>query len=124
MMVTLFDYIFYRVYKFFQKKDNFIPDTKASATLSLMQFFTLLDILVFVRIMYPFSLPNKMYVLPVILILGGLNWYRYERNFNIEELENRWSKEDSARRKKNGWFIVLYLVASFLILGIYGTITN
>ena len=105
MMVTLFDYIFYRVYKFFQKKDNFIPDTKASATLSLMQFFTLLDILVFVRIMYPFSLPNKMYVLPVILILGGLNWYRYERNFNIEELENRWSKEDSARRKKNGWFI-------------------
>jgi len=123
-MIRLFDYIFYRIYNFFREKDNFIPETKASGTLSLLQFFTILDVLVLIRIVYPFPLPDNIYFLPVILGLGFMNWNRYERGFDIEELVKSWSGEEISRRRKNGWLIVMYMIVSVLVIAIYGAATN
>jgi hypothetical protein len=119
-----FDYIFYRAYTFFRKQDNFIPITKASGVVSILQCFTILDLVIFARVMYPFPFPSNMVAIPVIFGVGVLNWYQYERNLNISELVSRWTGEDSATRVRNGWLISVWLVVSFLILPIHGTLTN
>lgn len=119
-MMVLFDYIFYRIYKFSKEKGDFAPETNGSLILSVVQLFTLLDILVFVRVAYQFPLPDKLFVLPVIIGLGLLNWYRYERRIDIGQLTSQWEDEERSKRTRNGWLIGIYLVVALLIPAVYG----
>lgn len=119
-MISFFDYIFYRIYKFSKEKGDFAPETNGSLILSLIQFFTVLDIIVFIRLFYQFPLPDKLFVLPVIIGLGVLNWYRYERKIDIEQLACRWKDEEQSKRTRNGWLIGIYLVVALLIPAVYG----
>ena len=119
-MLSLFDYIYYRIYKFFEEKGDNVPETKGSLILSLIQFFTLLDILVFVRMIYEFPLPKKVFILPVIISLAVINWYRYERNFEIKTFQDQWRNESLEKKRRNGWLIGLYLLLSFLVPALHG----
>ncbi|MBL7876255.1 MAG: hypothetical protein JNL53_11365 [Cyclobacteriaceae bacterium] len=112
-MINLFDYIFYRVYKAYKKRDD-TPAIYASAVLSVMQFFSLLSILAIIRLLIDFPIPQKYFILPIILILIGINWFRYERGFDVKKLEEKWCEEDSSQRKLRGWLLVVSLI--FLIL--------
>ena len=112
-MTSLFDYIFYRVYKFYQKRDG-TPAIYASAVLSVMQFFSLLSMLAIVRLWLSFPIPQKYFIIPVILLLIGINWFRYEQNLDFKTLEARWGEEDSDKRNRRGWFLVVSL--TFVIL--------
>lgn len=118
---SFFDYIFYRVYKFFQVRGDNVPDTKGSLILSLIQFLTILDIMVIVQFFHDYPLPSKLgFFLPLLIIIGVINWYRYERNFDMEKLEDRWKNENQRQRVMRGWCIGLYLLTSFLIPAVYG----
>lgn len=112
---SVFEYIFYRVYRFSKERGDRAPETKGSLALSAMQFLVMLDIVVFVRIFYPFPLPEKIYILPVVMLPAIINWLRYERNFDFERLELRWKNEDQKKKLRNGWLIGSGLVISFLI---------
>lgn len=122
-MARLFDYIFYRVYKTYQKRDN-NPEIYASGILSVIQFFTLLSFLAIIRMVYDFPIPNKYLILPLIVLLIGINWFRYERNLNIEELDSRWKEEDPTQTRKKGWLIILYVVVSILFPIMYGILKH
>jgi hypothetical protein len=117
---TLFDYIFYRIYKLFKEKGDNAPETKGTLILSMIQFLTFLDIVVFVRIIYPFSLPDKLYIVPLVALPGVINWLRYERNFDIGQLDVKWKDEEPEKKIRNGWIIGIYLVVSFLIPAVHG----
>jgi len=117
---SLFDYIFYRIYGFFREKGDNVPETKGSLLLSLIQFLTILDVMVFVKVIYDYRFPTKYYFLPLLILLGVINWLRYERNFDIQKLDNQWRNEDREKRTRNGWLIGLYLLISFLIPAVYG----
>lgn len=112
-MINLSDYIFYRVYKAYQKRDN-APAIYASGVLSVMQFFSLLSILAIIRLFVDFPIPQKYFIIPIILLLIGMNWFRYERDFDFKNLEAKWGEENSSQRKQRGWVIVGSLI--FLIL--------
>lgn len=123
-LLLLFEYIHYRVYKFFEGKGDNISEFTATLVLSIIQCLTLLDILVITRIFYEFPLPEKIFILPIIFISGAINWYLYERNFDIEKLENRWGGEDKKKQIRNGWLIGLYLLLSFLVPVISGILEH
>jgi len=117
---SFFDYIFYRIYKFSKERGDNAPETNGTLLLSLMQFLTILDIIVFVRIVYPFPLPAKIYIIPLVALPAIINWLRYERNFDIDQLDVKWKDEQQKKKVRNGWFIGIYLVASFLIPAVHG----
>lgn len=118
--LSLFDYIFYRIYGFFKEKGDNVPETKGSLLLSLMQFLTILDVMVFVKVIYDYPFPTKYYFLPLLILLGVINWFRYERDFDIDMLDKQWKDEVKEKRLRNGWLIGLYFLTSFLIPALYG----
>jgi len=109
----IFDYIFYRLYLFFATRGS-SPQTPASLVLSLVQFLTLLDMVFIAQYIIDFSIPSKYYFLPTILAFGGMNWYRYERAFNIELFTEKWGHESNLSKVKRGWWIGLYVSITFL----------
>lgn len=112
-MIKLFDYIFFRVYKFYQKRDG-TPGIYASGVLSVLQFFFLLSIMAAVRLVVYFPIPQKYFIIPIILTLISINWYRYERDFDIKRLESKWDIENDNQKKQRGWLIVISLIIFFL----------
>jgi hypothetical protein len=114
IIVRLFDYVFYRVYKVYAGRKNVLADSFASSLLSLIQFLTLFDVMFAVKMFWDFNIPDKGYFIPVIVLIVALNWYRYERDFDAEKYENRRKDEEPIKRKRNGWLIALYLIWSFL----------
>jgi hypothetical protein len=110
-MVTFFDYIFYRLFKFYQKRDG-TPAIYASGVLSVVQFFILLSGLAAIRLFIDFPIPQKYFIIPIIVILIAINWKKYERNLDIEKFEEKWKAEDVVKRRRNGWLIVALIVIS------------
>lgn len=119
-MQPLFDYLFYRIYRFSKERGDNAPETNGSLLLSLMQFLTLIDIMVVVKLVHDYTFPPKFYFLAPLILIAVINWFRYEEKIEIEELDKRWNSEDESIRIRNGWFIGLYLVISFLIPALYG----
>lgn len=122
-MINLFDYIFYRVYKAYQKRDD-TPAIYASGVLSVMQFFSLLSILAIIRLLIDFPIPQKYFILPIILLLIGINWFRYERDFDFKKLEAKWGEENSSQRKRRGWLLVISLISLILFPILIGVLKH
>jgi len=122
-MINLFDYIFYRVYKAYQKRDG-TPAIYASGVLSVMQFFSLLSMLAIIRLFIDFPIPHKFFILPIILLLIGINWFRYERDFDFKKLEVKWGEENSSQRKGRGWLIVVSLISLILFPILIGVLKH
>lgn len=112
--MKLFDYIYYRVYVFFLVKRDNVPETKGTVVLSILQFFTLLSLVVVIRFFWEFPLPHKFYIIPLALLIGAWNWYRYERNFEIKSLEEQWKDERPSDKRRKGYLIAAY--TAFVVL--------
>ena len=122
-MVNLFDYIFYRAYRFYNKRDG-TPAIYASGILSVMQFFSLLSALAIFRLIVNFPIPQKYFIIPIVMILIGINWYRYERNFDIKKLDEKWSKEGVTQKRWKGWLIVASTIFFILFPITIGILKN
>jgi len=118
--LSLFEYIHYRVYRFFKEKGDNVPEFKGTMVLSLIQSFTIMDIMVGVKLIHDYPFPSKFWFLPLIIVAGIVNWYLYEREFDAEKIQSRWGNEPSTKRIKNGWLISLYLLVVLLIPPVYG----
>jgi len=68
----LFDYIFFRIYGFFKVRGDSAPETKGSLLLSLIQFLTILDVMILVKVIYDYPFPTKYYFLPLLILLGEI----------------------------------------------------
>lgn len=120
-LLLLAEYVHYRIYKFFHSRGDNIPEFKATLLLSTMQAITLVDIDVFVELFFNYTFfSSKFIVLIPGVIFVGFNWYRYERNFDINQLDAKWKDEEHGKKVRNGWLMGLYLLISFLIPPVYG----
>lgn len=123
-LINFFDYIFYRVYSFFNKKRDDIADIKATNLVTILQGFMLIDLFMIVRKVYPFEIPKEnfnkwIWGLPLALIIGFLNHYRYRKKFKktgYSAFAEKWSKEDKKTKHIKGWLIVFLIF--FLIFGV------
>jgi hypothetical protein len=116
-MLSVFDYIFLRVHQFFKERGDNIPDTKGTSVLSLIQFLTVFNLMDLARLVGDFAFPSKFgFFLPLIIIIGAVNWFRYQRDVDVQpKLEIRWKEEDQGKRVMRGWLISVYIIVSFLI---------
>ncbi|SMG11504.1 hypothetical protein SAMN05661096_00413 [Marivirga sericea] len=120
-MMELSNYIYYRIYGFFLSRKDNVPETTGWMLLSLMQFLTIVDIIFIMELIYSFPIPSKYGFLPLLIVLGVFNWYRYEHKFQIESFDEQWKDEEEKKKIRNGWLIGMYLLISLLfpvVLGI------
>src|SRR5690349_3756822 len=120
MMKELFDYVFYRVYSAYKKRDS-NPEIYAANTLSLMQFLVLIDLMFLLELFFHFDVPSKFLFIPLLLVIIGINWYMYEQKVDLKKFEAKWSGEEINRRKRNGWLIlisVILLVLFPIVIGV------
>lgn len=121
--MDIFDYIFYRICKFYEKRDG-TPQIYASGILSVIQFFALLSGLALIRLFVDFPIPQKYFVIPVIVGLIAINWIRYERNFDFSIFEERWKGEDEEKRRTRGWLIVVSMIILISLPITIGVLTH
>ncbi|MEQ8364984.1 MAG: hypothetical protein RH948_19075 [Cyclobacteriaceae bacterium] len=106
--MKFFDYIFYRVHNAYSKKDD-TPWVYASAVVSLLQLGFVVAALSLFTLFTDIETLDKESVLPVILVVLALNWYRYERNLDISTFEKLWRDEPKPVRRRNGYLCLFHL---------------
>lgn len=119
-----FDYLYYRVYCFYNKQGSDVIEAYASGIVSLVQFMTLVSLIFVINLIYYFELPSKWLFAPVLVLLMVINWYRYERNFDFDKLRGKWKNEDISQRKIKGWLIFFYSGAVILTPVIIGILRH
>ncbi|MCP4458274.1 MAG: hypothetical protein GY816_09670 [Cytophagales bacterium] len=121
--MKLFDYIFYRWLELYSKHDDH-PALYASGMVSAYQLLTLVDLVFISSIFFDFEIENAYFIYPFIAISFLINYIRYERNFDISKLKDRWENESEASKKINWRILVTYLIIAITIPIIYGFTTN
>lgn len=102
-----------------------MPETKGSLILSLAQFLGLLNVFIVGKILFDYPLPSTKYVaLPLLVLIGAINWYRYEKKLELDQLIDRWGSEDRVKANRNGLLIIGYLILSATFPVLYGMATN
>lgn len=113
--MATFDYVFYRLYKFYIGQGSSVTHTYASSLVTVLQTFMVLLFYALLSLFIEVSTFNKLYIFLVAVPLFIINWYRYERDFDIQKYEERWGDEPKAERRKKRWLIVLWFVIAILI---------
>ena len=123
--MKVFDYIFFRTFNFFKSRNDFSPETKGSLIVSLIQFFTILSLYVLGQLIFSYPmLTSKWQMLPMALVLGIFNWYRYEKRLDLDGLQEKWKDENNNQRTMRGILIVIYLTISVAIPVLRGMAAN
>lgn len=122
-MYYIFDYIFFRAYDFYKKRNSDIPVDRGIQLLSIIQGFLVLDALMIVD--FCFDIIDKRYVnkyilgLPVSIVMLVLNEIRYRRmgrRNQFNPLYERWKNENPTIRKCKG--IIIVILPVFLLFGV------
>jgi hypothetical protein len=118
-IASFFDFIFYRTYAFYQSNgESDIPGVYALCVITL---FPLLNIssLIFI-IIDIFQVKNwnysKLLLLGCFLLVIILNYYRIYQQVGLRNIIDIWEKTDERRRKRFGTGMVIYLIASIVLL--------
>lgn len=122
-MMIIFDYIYYRWFLWYKRKD-IDPDIYASKIVSAYQLLSIINIVLLITVVWGVNRPSLKYLIGVIVILFTLNYFRYERGFDISKLEHRWGNESIEKKRLKAIIIIAYLVITFCIPWIYGFATH
>ena len=96
-MMIIFDYIYYRWFLWYKRKD-IDPDIYASKIVSAYQLLSIINIVLLITVVWGVNRPSLKYLIGVIVILFTLNYFRYERGFDISKLEHRWGNESIEKK--------------------------
>ncbi len=122
-MYAIFDYIFFRAYDFYKRKNSDIPIDRGIQLLSIIQGVFLVDIIMIVDFfdnVINREIVNK-YILGVpvaifILILNEVRYKRLAKKDKFISFYERWGDEDKKLSKRNG--IIIVALPIFLLFGI------
>ena len=119
----MFDYIFFRTYDFYKRRNSDIPIDRGIQLLSIIQGVLLMDIIMildFFENIINREVVNK-YILGVpvaisILIINEIRYKRIGKKNQFASFYKRWDSEDKNLRKRKG--IIIVLLPVFLLFGI------
>lgn len=124
-MIKFFDYIFYRVYKQYEKWTEDYPYPFAEGVVVVIQGFIILSLFTIVSLFYKFpkASDNERYIWIVItIILYLINHSRYKKKFI--EIINTYDKSDDPNKKRNGILIVVLIIVVIFFPIIIGVLRN
>lgn len=121
--MTFFDYIFYRWFRLYAKRDD-DPRMSASVIVSAYQLLTIINLVLLGSIVFGYEYPGEGYIYILIVIFYVINYFRYERNFDLATLDDRWGNEPKNKKRLHLFLIISYLVITFVTPWIYGLSTN
>lgn len=124
-MNKFFDYIFYRVYKQYEKWREDYPYPFAEGVVVVIQCFLLLDLFTILSNLnfLPRKIDNiKYYISIVLIVLYLYNDLRYKKK-HIEIIKTYDAKDDS-NKKRNGFLIVVLIVIVILFPMVIGYLRN
>src|SRR5690606_29426811 len=110
-MNKFFDYIFYRVYKQYERWREDYPYPFAEGVVVVIQGFiilSLLTVLSSLNILPKKIESHKIYALSSLVVLYLINHHRYKKRFI--EIINTYDKIDDPNWKRNGILIVMLIV--------------
>ncbi|MDP2234912.1 MAG: hypothetical protein Q8J88_00640 [Bacteroidales bacterium] len=116
--MIFFDYAYYRVCDFYKKKKDSSAEMTSFLIVSLMHFFTILDLFILIRVFWEYPIPinfSKYWLLPLILIIPLINWNKYVKAQKYKKYRAVWRTETEKEKRQKGWSIILYLI---LVIGI------
>ena len=82
--------------------------------------FTVINLVLLLSILLNFQRPDKIYIIGLAIVLIIINWLRYERDFDISELETKWGNEPTRKKKTRLTILIAYLLLTCLTPWIYG----
>jgi hypothetical protein len=113
-MLSFFDYIFYRAYKLGIGRSK-APMSYAVGIVVASQFFSMLMVFAIAKSVFGFSyLPDKVVYIGLAVFFITINWYRYERNPRLDEMNEKWGGEEDNKKLVKGWLIVICI--AFLVV--------
>ena len=122
-MITLFDYVFYRWFRLYAKKDD-DPKMSASVIVSAYQLLTIINLVLLGSVIMGYEYPGEGYLYFLIVFFYAINYFRYERNFDVSELDERWGDEPESKKQLRLILLISYLVVTFITPWVYGFATN
>lgn len=120
-MNNFFDYIFYRVYRQYEKWKESYPFPFAEGVICVLQGFIIIDILAILSILnlIPRHIENpKYYAIIPIIVIYLINHFRYKNKYI--DILNKYDALLDKNKKRNGVLIVLLIIACIgfpLIIG-------
>jgi hypothetical protein len=117
-MHYLFDYIFIRIYKWYEGFENEPSEFTAKLLVAFIQVFLLLDIIAALSYFVVLKIP--ILYLKIIMVVLGLAfyirlYYRYRDLQFIKSLKKRWSKERRVLRILRGLTIPVAIVVPVVL---------
>lgn len=126
----MFSYMYYKIYKVYTSSKytsdiDHPPDAYAVGIITLMQFFNIFSILLFIdpvlksiniRELLIIDNKTKIYFFVLYLILFLFNFFKFKNQY--KKLSDKWSKEEAEDEHKSefrGFLVILYIVLSFVI---------
>lgn len=122
-MWKFFDYHYYRVAKFYFKRDGVTAIT-ALISVSSIQVWIILNVLLFLEGLYPSAVDNFKYsrVIYFSVVIGVILYNKIRYKNKYLEYRNRWNDESKGRKKINGIIIILTILISWCLIFINGFI--
>lgn len=116
--LLLFDYIYYRLALFYEKKFNNEDRWNAVFIISIMQSFNILTIISAVSVILNIGIELSPFILLVLttFICVFYNMFRYYKIRNFKDLDILWRSEKQGDKTKTGYFIIVYFLLSVMSL--------
>ena len=117
--MTLFDYIYYRIYFFFiklpgKRYSSEFQTICALSTLQWMNLYFLIQMFFYYKNI-DISNIHLIWTLVSMIIIIIFNYIRYSDENNITQLIEKWRDEELKIKRRNGIFTFLYVVISILL---------
>ena len=119
--LVFFDYVYYSMAALYGKRFGWedVKEFSGIMILSLLEFANGLAIFIHLK---PLKELSKFEIL-IVFILGNLlflilNTIRYKKIVTYGDLEKKWSTEHMTRKVIKTIFVIVYIVLSFILLGI------
>jgi hypothetical protein len=114
--LIFFDYTWYRIYAYYRSRNDGVEVLTASLISSLAQASILMSIWFPLHYFYYPSMGiNKILTLSITFAFVFFNIIRYNKS-RISKLDDTWKNEAVARKRKKGYFVMLYLILSLALM--------
>lgn len=100
------------------------PITSASVMVSFYQVLFVTTLVGIYKLIFRIELPSPKYFLVVMISILAINYFRYEKNFDIEGLRYRWKDESQVDSNKRLVMLIGYLVGSIMFSIVVGLSTQ